>query len=163
MSIEMVSMCQNRAELEEPTTYTYISNQAWGSCFSQKGENATWNKHFRYIVEWWQRKEKKRKTKGNIRNPWTTSNTALPAVNETWWRLHRDIHWQCSLASKQRWLSSPLRYPSRRTDLYSGSWNRPTTDLMSVIVLSQLACIHLRIGLSCQLACPLVYHGWPVN
>ena len=48
-----------------------------------KGENTIWNKHFRYIVEWWQRNEKKRKTKWNIRNPWTTSNAVLPAVNET--------------------------------------------------------------------------------
>ena len=36
MSIDVVSMCQKRAEMEEPTTYTYISNVGLGSSFNQE-------------------------------------------------------------------------------------------------------------------------------
>lgn len=36
MSIDVVSMCQNRAEMEEPTTYTYISKVGFGLRFNQK-------------------------------------------------------------------------------------------------------------------------------
>lgn len=36
MSIDVVSMCQKRAEMEEPTTYTYISNVGFGSSFNQE-------------------------------------------------------------------------------------------------------------------------------
>ena len=36
MSIDVVSMRKNRAEMEEPTTYTYISKVGFGSSFNQK-------------------------------------------------------------------------------------------------------------------------------